>query len=791
MKKLLVVSAVVLLCASAADASETSAVPRIADEHCALRFEKGGLIVSDASGFDMMTIGRIPFVWNAACAVPKTASLRDGKIEIDYEIQNAGTNDIRMTSVASLTGHGFRLDATAQIPPNVKSGGQMIEIVLKKGATKDNRAISKCGYWRRCKPAEWKDFYRAGDPFEVRSAYMKPYRTPTQTFWCLNTGWSGARTEAMGFPRQAKDGVFRGRIEFLTGVNSENAQVAAAGKDGRPFVMAFTTEKPFNIFEKGSPVVTLTVSPLVTGTRTLTFWAKDFDGVTVAEEKKEMTVEKGKAAVFSWTLPAFDGGRGIYFLEASITNAAGEEECFSRTNVAVLPPHEFKHRDTSVAAMAAYPSTEDAYRLMERLGVAIVRYGDNTILNKYGITAYGSKFAPGHILDASNPKDLKFLDEQIIAQIEKWKVPYLEFGNEVGWKKPPEVQDQLVKAYKSWLVAIRNRMKEKGLDAKLISFGLQPDYTVSMMERMKKEGIFDLLDGLTLHPGRGFYPADEVHGGWVYRGIIQRARKKFTEMGYGDKEIHITECYAATCPNSSWVDSYRKATENTLLNLVVATVEPRVKNAMFYKLHQGTSQDPNGYPFAAPSGVTITFGEYDFGLLMRDNSPKPSLLAYAAACEQLDGAKFVRELQRVRGGTSLRAFEFTTPRGPLAVIYDRVQGGNYFELWRKECPRGVPKGLNLYRNREAWERHWTKRVPRTFKARAKEVTVIDVIGRARMIRPDEKGEVTLDLDGEPVMVYGLDLNPIFAKHGTVKQTKDEASAPVDYDYAAEEQSAVE
>ncbi len=780
------------VCSMVASVVCAADAPRIADEHCALRFENGKILVSDASGLDILAIGKIRFVWDRPIAVPKSAAVKDGKIEIDYAIENAGTNDIQMTGSAFLTGHGFRLELQAKIPPNVKSGGQMIDIVRLNKTTKE-ATVTKCGYWKRCKPAEWKDFYRAGVPFEVRSAYMKPYRSPTQTFWCLNTGWSGDRTECPGFPRKSKDGVFRGSIEFLTGVDSENPHLAAAGKDGRPFVMSFSTKKPFNIFEGGKPSAKLAISSLVSGVRELHVIARDFDGKVVREKTKKLRVKKGETQEFGLTLPAFDCGRGIYFLEASLKMEDGAEECFTRTTLAVLPPHTFHHREKSIAAMAAYPHNENAYRLMERLGVAILRDGDhNFFKTNYNMTAYRAVHAPPYMFDPGNAKHAAHLERTMIEPLKRQGNPCLEFGNEIGWKKSAAERTRLVKCYDSWVTAIQRRLDEENLNVKLITFGLQPDYTMAMMGEMKELGIFDRVSALNLHPGRGYYTADHVHGGWVYRGIIQRARAKFAEMGYRDKDIHMSECYACTHPNDGWKDSYRRAAENTLLNLVIAAAEPNVKSMMFFKLDQGISSDPNAYPLASTNGITTINSEYDFGLLMRDNSPKPSLLSYAATCEHLDGATFLRELSANEKG-SLRAFEFKTPRGNLAVLYDRIEGGNYNALWQRERPRDAPKGLNLYRDLEAWEKHWTKSVGHTFKATAKDVTLIDVIGRARTITPDKNGTVTLDLDGEPVMVYGIDLDPVF---GTTVRESGGALSPkapgfndFNYDYAGEEKSA--
>lgn len=765
---------------------------RISDDVCALRFEGGAIVVSDRTGADVLSVGNLAFGWgNPQRAEPASAAVSNGTLLVSYRIDNDASNAVRrLDAAATLTGHGFRVDFTGDFAESVKSGGQMLEVVRLNGTARD-QAVTKCGYWRRCKPAVSGDYSDPGVPFEVKSRNLKPYKAASgQVFWCCNTGWSGARTECPGFGRKPDaDGLYRARLEFLSGVCATDAQVAAAEADGRPFVMRLATERPFNLFERGAPSFSLRVDPLVTGRRNLRVVVRDFDGNVTLERKAAVNFTRGRARGHRFALPALpEGERGIWFVEASIADG-DREECFTRTSLAVLPPHEFRHRETSVAAMAAYPEGAEAERLMARLGVAILRYGDNRRFRaNYGITAYASRHAPTEMFDPANERHRRILDDEIVGRIRAQDSPVFEFGNEVGWHKPPEEQARLVECYVSWLKAIRSRLDEAELkDVKIITFGIQPDYSREMMARMKETGVFDLVDGLTLHPGRGYYTADVTQGGWVFRGIIRRARQRFAELGYPDKEIHLTECYAATHPNDGWKDSLRQSAENAALSLAIAAAEPRVKNMMFYKLHQGTSQDPHGYPLAHPSGTSTLNAEYDFGLLMRDDSPKPSLLAYAATCERLDGARFVRERGEEADGT-LRGFGFATPEGPLAMLFDRTEGGQQYRLWLKGLPKEVRALPNdrrdpLFRHKEPWVRHWTEKKDYSFKvAKGGRVRVFDMIGRER--KPDVRGgRLRLALDGEPVFVYGLDLDSLFPG-----EARSGVSATSDFDYHGEENS---
>lgn len=764
----------------------------LADGVCALRFEGGALVVADRTGADVLSVGRLSFGWgNPQRAVPVSAVESNGTLLVSYRIDNDAAHAVRqLDGVATLTGHGFRLDFTGDFDASVRSGGQMLEVVRLNGTRRDP-TVTKCGFWQRCKPAVAGDYCDPGVPFEVKSRNLKPYTAASgQVFWCCNTGWSGARTECPGFGRKPDaDGLYRARLEFVSGVHATDAQVAAAEADGRPFVMRLSTERPFNLFEGGEPSFSLRVDPLVTGRRNLRVVVRDFDGNITLEREAAVDFVRGKPRGHRFTLPALPAGeRGIWFVEAAIADG-DREACFTRTSLAVLPPHEFRHRASSVAGMSAYPGGAEAERLMARLGVAILRNGDNRhFQTNCGITAYASRQAPPEMFDPANEKHRRILDEEIVGRIRAWGSPVFEFGNEVGWHKPPEEQARLVACYVSWLKAIRARLDAEGLGSvKIITFGIQPDYSRDMMARMKETGVFDLVDGLTLHPGRGYYTADVTRGGWVFRGIIQRARAQFAALGYPGKEIHLTECYAATHPNDGWKDSLRQSAENTALSLAIAVAEPGVKNMMFYKFQQGTSQDPHGYPVAHPAGTSTVNAEYDFGLLMRDDSPKPSLLAYAATCERLDGARFVRERGETADGT-LRGFAFATPEGPLAMLFDRTEGGQQYKLWLKGLPkevRALPNAQRdaLFRHKEPWVRHWSVTKDYSFKvAKGGRVRVFDMIGRER--KPDVRnGRLRLALDGEPVFVYGLDLNDLFpatAQSGAADAT--------DFDYQAEENS---
>src|SRR5690606_29216670 len=90
-----------------------------------------------------------------------------------------------------------------------------------------------------------------------------------------------------------------------------------------------------------------------------------------------------------------------------------------------------------------------------------------------------------------------------------------------------------------------------------------------------------------------------------------------------------------TRPHVWWSDTYRTAAENTVLTSVLAPTKG-VTAMQWFQFYDNVKANPYG---ANPDNP-----EYHYGLLLRDLSPKPHLLALATAAEQLDGATFVRWL---------------------------------------------------------------------------------------------------------------------------------------------------
>ena len=99
----------------------------------------------------------------------------------------------------------------------------------------------------------------------------------------------------------------------------------------------------------------------------------------------------------------------------------------------------------------------------------------------------------------------------------------------------------------------------------------------------------------------------------------------------------------------------------------------------------------------------------------------------------------------------LNGFLFETPRGPLAVLWDRTEG---YDL-RTQGPRKRTRGERFF-HFEPWLDNWRVKTSYEFAAAdgVQSVEVRDVIGR-KSVRTVEDDKVKLELTGSPVFVRGL------------------------------------
>ena len=691
-----------------------------------LLFDDGKLWLVNVHGGKEISMGRMPFAWCPPVAVPyEVVSHGNGTIDLTYRVEKDETEKITVRSHVKLTSLGFDVTYNLLVPNDFRGsiGGIMQEW---KGVDKE-RQVGKIGVWTRSK--------KSGVPFEERDCYLRKIEGLADELdvWYVVSGnhnWGTRGSEHLAIKQKAeKDGMkeYEGKMSFIVTEKGLSADVVAARRGNRPVVVSLMTDKPFNIFPQGNPSVEFRVmNSRQDGAvqADIMFWARDFDGKLLTEDRQQIALETNGVFTKSYECPWDDYGMAFVEAKAVIDG----QEVFTRTTLAKLPPFEYKYLDRSNIGIAAFfnmPSREDAFRLMQRMGVRYLRNGDNHEARKYGMIAMMHNNVSSQV--SYQEKDAKTLDGMLEKYRKQDNVGW-EFCNEWNMGKSHEKKVELVGHYLSWVREIDKR-RHNGLNINLISQGLagaDPEF----QEEIAKQGGWNLFDGVALHPGRGNVTPDALGDGWMYLGAIRRTKEVLER--HGVKPLYLTEVYACTQANNWWVDSLRQSAENTILTIAIGKAEGMAA-VLFYQLHNAVWHDMGG--------VNSKDREYDFGLLNRDCSPKPSLIAFATIAEELDGAEFLRYFER--RDTNLKGIEFMSPNGKIAVLYDRTDGTKLSEK------------SDEFIHHEPWITTWKTKTKHVFQAEG-DVVVRDCIGRRQTIRA-ENGRVTLELDGAPLIIHGVSL----------------------------------
>jgi len=318
---------------------------------------------------------------------------------------------------------------------------------------------------------------------------------------------------------------------------------------------------------------------------------------------------------------------------------------------------------------------------------------------------------------------------------------YFEVGNELN---RPFNTGQAAQAYiDKALRPVVDRARQLTNPPKILNNGLA-GMDKPWVENFHAAGGWELIDGFAYHPGRGNFTPDYIPGGqsweagangkyWNFGGGLRDILALMEQ--YGPKEIWLTEAYACTRPNAWWNDTYRHAAENVLLTLVLAKAAG-VRAVCWYQFHDSV----RGMPQVANAENV----EYHFGLMNRDISAKPSLLAYATAARVLDEAVFLRHLsfpdEQIKGEL------FATPAGQTAVIWARHDG---YILNADHDP-----ATDYFPAPEVWVDPWPTKTTLSLPAAGASVEEIDVIGRGRVLSASG-GEVAVVVDGAPRIFRGV------------------------------------
>ena len=599
-------------------------------------------------------------------------------------------------------------------------------------------------------PADWIRDPRGGIPFQAgaRTMFVQQRGDTALSIVAPGANSSWRDNGALHLPATpVSAGVFRATARVVLGPVDERPAIVEAIASRRALATELSTDRPFNIWETASaPLVVHAHAYNGSGAREVTFaWvAHDFDGTVVAERTHRAAAGAGATITddFAVSLP----DRGIAFVE--LTVGAGADTIYERTNVAVLPPHEFSAAPSFFGLSADYLRGPVSEReLIHRLGLRRSRHAHFSAaeLSTYGFTQHRLR-TPASIDEFDgDPVALAAYVSSELDLAEKAQATHYECANEWNMRGGVRKGVGAEKYVTKWAAAFRAEIDRRGSKIRFIPVGLAGMDDV-YSEKMFAAGLADHAHAFNLHPGRGNFTPDYAptpaewatgEGGsyWNYYGALTEARRQIDEYAAGDMEFWLTEAYTPTKPNSWWHDTYRHAAENTLLTAALAPTKG-VDVMQWFQFYDNVK--------ASPVGANPDNPEYHYGLLLRDLSPKPHLLALANAAEHLDGARFVRWLDLP---DSARGLVYDTPRGELVVLWSRADG---YLL----NTAGTRDG-SFFPAQEPWVDTWKTKTEFGFGATAA-VTEIDAIGRRRTLTPED-GRVALVLDGAPRLYYGLDI----------------------------------
>ncbi|MEV6103863.1 hypothetical protein AB0M28_03985 [Streptomyces sp. NPDC051940] len=714
----------------------------------------GSLLVRDGSGADRVLLPHFMIkdsvygqqrTWGGT---PALVTLSDGRpaIQVTYKMATSAAA-VTVTGTFDVTPHKAHLKwevgGSATLLP---TGFMFARTLYGTSAPESYEALTV-----------WQRDSRGGIPYEVNAgrSYIESWAgtkgffvLPTSNPAYTNTTWIHAPGASTGTTTAVCE------ADFVLGDLRPRAAGAIAA--ARPLGVEVWTDQPFNLYRAAGQEMTLKAQVVNGGPAakdvTVTWWARDFAGNVLGSDTRTQTVAAGSGWDTSFTLAS--PTQGIVFTE--VEAVAGDDRALARTNLSVLPDFAYRAGAESMFGISNYPwllkpGKDEVLALLKTLGIKWIRIAyagapgiDTATLDAAGI---GHNVELSGIPVGGSAEQIAAWADTAVARALDAKAVYFEVSNEVN---QPWMSGRGADAYvRDGLKQVTDRLAAAGSQMKVMNAGLGGmDYVWT--ENFRAAGGWDLIDVFAFHPGRGnfvpdYAPAPEewTQGStgvyWNFLGALRKARQVVDEYG-GDKEIWLTEAYAATKPNAWWTDTYRHAAENVLLQLALAKSEG-VRGVNWYQLHDSTIHHPQE---ADPANV-----EYHHGLMNRDTSAKPSLLAFATAARVLDQATFVRWLSF--DDEEVKGLLFDTPDGPVSVLWTRKDG---YVLNADHGPDA------WYATPEPWLDPWPTKTDVLLETAATggTVRVLDCIGQETVLTAEDD-RVRLRLDGAPRVVYGLTDTP--------------------------------
>lgn len=702
--------------------------------------DASGVIRTQGSKFQVKD--RVTGIHVSVGGTPSLVTAPDGSpaIRMDYSFDAAAGPTTVVGLITLSTNHAhleWEVQGDATLVPD---GFLFSRAILAPTAPDDFVAVT-----------EWVRDDRGGIPYEETAgvAHVSTWGALHGMFLLERSRQAWTNTTWVHSPgTELSGGGYLSQADFFFSETRPSA-TATIGR-GDELGIELRTDQAFNIWEGGqiASVTALVANGGATAKNVeLSWWVRDFNGTELAAST--VTVPVGAAGTaehtFTLTVPA----QGIALAE--VTASAGTDAAFARTTLAALPPRTLDPSAASMFGMANYPwllrpSAPAVLDLWQRVGVSRVRisYAGGPGLPPADFDARGMlhniELQPS--LEVTDTAAADWAVANVATAITAG-AEYFEVGNELNrpFNTGLAAQAYIDKA----LRPVVDRVTATGSTLKIMNNGLA-GMDKPWVENFIAGGGWDLIDAFAYHPGRGNFTPDYVPAGddweessngtyWNFAGGLKQLKALMAV--HGEKEIWLTEAYACTRPNGWWNDTYRHAAENVFLTLALAKAEG-IRNVCWYQFHDSVLGNPQ---VADPENV-----EYHYGLMNRDLSAKPSLLAYAHAATTFDAATFLGWLDL--GDAHSKGLLFDTPLGQAAVLWNRADGyllntDHDPADWHFAAP-------------EVWVDPWPTKTPLTLPASGGAAFRIDAIGQ-RSDLAAAAGMVDVVLDGAPRVFYGLDL----------------------------------
>lgn len=544
-----------------------------------------------------------------------------------------------------------------------------------------------------------------------------------------------------------------------------NEAVAIAADDR--ILLSVKSDHPFYLYDQVERIVFPVSARNLSDKRQridLTYIAYDYDGNKLVDGKQSAVVDP--LGRYDAEIEITPKNFGPIYLDVMADHLYGSD--YQRVSFGVMPAREFTDGVNSRFGISAYrgnvgPHTElrteeQLLELMMRIGIRWLRATSNSELaqkmgfyqwyhNNLPSSAAVKDYFQGKENWLSDPaKREGFIESNIKTALAK-KAVTLEFTNEWNLDRGDNKAYRAEKYVKDWLPLIKKVRDRMASDLRLAG-GVVANADMPFLQKMYDGGSWNDFEILAFHSS-GVPKSSDLDGMyWSYLETLKNIRVAIRK--FGNKELWMTEFYAPAAPN--YITSYdeRSAAENLVLMCALA-IAADVKGMMYYCFDDFDRQTEIAAHGTLPEPI---LRENYFGLVRRDWTPKASLWAYENSAWIFDGASFISDVRLP--SSELNGLLFKGKLGEFALLWSRQEG------YTNDVPF-APRG----HHREPWQKQWTMQTSLTFKAKDRNVYLIDSIGRKSTLAPDKNGMVTISLTGEPVFLFGVVLEPVRGRFTTL------------------------